>query len=87
MGYTLRLTDQAVFVDDETASIIRNALDERMPSVQVRLQLEGDDMPAFEMYLNTAHIIGLIRHRAAVLPPAPEETNVVQFSRSAERGA
>lgn len=65
LGYTLRLTDRAILIDDETGAVISEALLGGKPAIEVTLHLEGEEAPPHVVLLNTAHIIGLIHHREA----------------------
>jgi hypothetical protein len=61
--YTIIFGQRSHHISDEAAKTVEAAIASGDRLVTISIELGGDDSPPFEVLLNTANIVGLIRHQ------------------------
>jgi hypothetical protein len=72
--YTIQFGQRAHFLNDESAQIVKDAIRDQRSFVTVSIDLAADGGEQYEVMLNTAHIVALIRHRAEVASPRADDS-------------
>jgi hypothetical protein len=71
--YSIQFGTRAGFVDEANAQIVLKAIREDARFVTVAVDVANDGGEPYEVTINVAHIVSLMKHRARPLLAAPGE--------------
>jgi hypothetical protein len=71
--YTIIFGQRSHHISDEAARTIETAIEQAARLVTIPIDLAGEDNPSFDVTLNTANIVALIRHQ-----PQARQSKVVR---------
>jgi hypothetical protein len=70
--YTIIFGQRSHHISDDMARAVQRAISERLPMVDVEIDLSGSGTELFQVTLNTANIVALIKHNN--VPVVSEES-------------
>jgi hypothetical protein len=72
--YTIQFGQRAHFLTDASAQIVKDAIRDQRAFVTVSIDLAADGGEEYEVTLNVAHVVALIRHRAEAVSPRTDDS-------------
>ena len=73
--YTIIFGQRSHHISDDMAHAVQRAISERLPLVEVEIDLTGDGRELFQVTLNIANVVALIKHNVA---PATSHPSIEQ---------